>query len=208
MKVSLFQAAALAVLNGQTAPLSLDHVRQRLGCSVEVTRDPQPRLNPNPEHQPQPRSQLPPQPQRQRQATKRVLYSLSCNPMCRVVRGHLPKSAGSGDGGFIANSAFASSKRSFRIPMAPLVNRPATDDPPTPEYLVDAHVVRTMKRRTRMTHEALVAEVASRLIETPCSANIGDDLIARRISNLVEREYLAKRLAADGAWTGEYEYQP
>mmetsp|Transcript_36103 Transcript_36103/g.62450 ORF Transcript_36103/g.62450 Transcript_36103/m.62450 type:complete len:709 (+) Transcript_36103:68-2194(+) len=175
LSVSTLQAVALVVLNEQASPLGLDEMSQRIGTDEEVT--------------------------------KRILHSLSCNPKYKVVKKQgqgNPKTINSDDT-FAANEKFSSKSKRFTIPMASLDNVGQAIKNKVVEdrsYLIDASVVRTMKARKRMTHHALVSEVANQL--QTFNARVGD--IKRRIENLIEREYLARREDADGEWTKEYDY--
>ena len=133
--------------------------------------------------------------------------SLSCNPKYRVVKKQgagNPKTINNDDT-FIAHEKFTSKSKRFTIPMASLDNVGQAIKSKVVEdrsYLIDASVVRTMKARKRMTHHALVSEVANQL--QTFNARVGD--IKRRIENLIEREYLARREDGDGQWTKEYDY--
>lgn len=119
---------------------------------------------------------------------KRVLHSLSCAKNKVIEKD--PKSSNiKPTDMFRAAPAFSSKVRSIRIPMANL------EDSHNPKRVeedrtvaIEAAIVRIMKARKTLLHQALVAEVLSQLVLFSPNPKV----IKRRIEALIDREYLER----------------
>jgi len=119
---------------------------------------------------------------------KRVLHSLSCGKYKLLSKSPAGRTIGSGDT-FEANADFSTALRKIRVPMASLedtgsVKRVEEDR----RVAIDAAIVRIMKTRQTLTHQALFAEVLSAL----ALFKPNPKLIKRRIEYMIEADYMER----------------
>lgn len=117
---------------------------------------------------------------------KRLLHSLSAGNKFNVLA-----VARAEDGGRIRvnHASFSSPLRKLRIPVPTLDDHTAQTDRRIEDaraFAIDASIVRTMKARSTMNHQALVTEVLSQLAHFRPEAKA----IKLRIESLIGREYL------------------
>lgn len=122
------------------------------------------------------------------EVTKRVLHSLSCGKYRVLTKTPEGPTIGPTDT-FAANDAFTCPLRKIRIPMASL------EDAHNPKRVeedrsltIEACIVRVMKARKSMTHQALISEVMAQLHFFRPNPKV----IKKRIEHLIEREYLER----------------
>lgn len=132
------------------------------------------------------------------EVVKRILHSLSCGKYRVLAKTPESNTIGAGDA-FAANDAFACPLRKVRIPMASL------EDAHNPKRVeedrsltIEACIVRVMKARKTMGHQALVTEVMAQLHFFKPNPKV----IKKRIEHLIEREYLER----DTADANTYKY--
>jgi cullin 1 len=129
---------------------------------------------------------------------KPVMHSLSCGKV-KVILKTPPGNKINGTDSFTANAKFTSNLRKIRIPMASIdstnsIKRVEEDR----SFAVEASIVRIMKARKTLKHQALVAEVMNQM----SFFNPDVRTIKKKIESLIEREYLERN--ADNA--GVYNY--
>lgn len=119
---------------------------------------------------------------------KRVLHSLSCGKYKVLNKTPPGRTIGAADT-FAVNGSFQASARKIRVPMASLedtgsVKRVQEDR----RVAIDAAIVRIMKSRQTLTHQALFAEVLSALsLFQP-----NPKLIKRRIEYMLDADYIER----------------
>jgi cullin 1 len=129
---------------------------------------------------------------------KRVLHSLSCGKYKLLNKSPTGRTIGSTDT-FEANPAFSAGLRKIRVPMASLedtgsVKRVEEDR----RVAIDAAIVRIMKTRQSLAHQALFAEVLSAL----ALFKPNPKLIKRRIEYMIEADYIER----DDSDVNKYHY--
>ena len=163
--MTTFQAIALLLFNSRDA-MTVQEIHTSLGGENGVEKD-----------------QL-----------KRVIHSLAMGRtrlLSKSMRGSDPKAAKKirDDDVISVNDSFRSPKRRFAVAMPPLEQ---THNPKVVEFdrkhNIDAAIVRIMKARKTMEHQALMAEVLSQLVLFRPEPRF----IKRRIEDLMQREFLAR----------------
>uniref|UniRef100_A0A7S1TYF3 Cullin family profile domain-containing protein n=1 Tax=Phaeomonas parva TaxID=124430 RepID=A0A7S1TYF3_9STRA len=130
---------------------------------------------------------------------KRILHSLSCTKH-KVLRKTPKSNSIKPTDSFAYNAAFTSPKKRITIPMASLEDshNQAKRVEEDRTFAIEAAIVRIMKARKSLAHQALVAEVLSQLVLFRPNPRT----VKRRIEALIEREYLER----DPDQSGVYRY--
>lgn len=135
------QAAALLLFNDAAGPLALEHIRLKLGLTLEVI--------------------------------KRTMHSLACGKY-KILKKTPEGSSIAEDHVFEYNPAFTDKIRKLRVPMASLDethNVKKTDEERL--HTTEAAIVRIMKSRHKMEHQALVAAVMEQVRAQSRAARVG-----------------------------------
>lgn len=121
---------------------------------------------------------------------KKILHSLSCNKVI-ILNKHPPsKKIDEKTDTFTKNLQFSSKVLKIKVPL------PSLESPKTPQQIevdrnniVDAIIVRLMKSRKQLQHQALVSET---LQTTRDKFPVQPPFIKKRIESLIERDYLER----------------
>jgi len=126
---------------------------------------------------------------------KRALQSLACGKHRILVKEPKGRDVDEADS-FVFNAEFTSKQLRFKVGTISAVKetdaekevtRHKVDEDRKPQ--IEAAIVRTMKSRKEMEHNALIAEVTSQLIARFMPA---PNIIKKRIESLIEREFLER----------------
>jgi len=122
----------------------------------------------------------------------RTLHSISCAKYKLLKKSPDSRVVDKGDS-FSFNAAFTDKMRRIRVPLPPMDEKKkvAEDVDKDRKFAVDAAIVRVMKSRRVMAHNALVTDVTQQL-STMFRADL--KLIKKRIEDLISREYLCAQL--------------
>uniref|UniRef100_A0A7R9VZX3 Cullin family profile domain-containing protein n=1 Tax=Chlamydomonas euryale TaxID=1486919 RepID=A0A7R9VZX3_9CHLO len=122
--------------------------------------------------------------------TGRVLHSLACAKHKILLKEPANKTIGKTDK-FMFNNKFTNVSKRLKIPLPPVDEKKKVieDVDKDRRYAIDAAIVRTMKSRKVMGHQALVMEVVQQL-----SRMFKPDFkqIKKRIEDLIERDFLER----------------
>lgn len=122
--------------------------------------------------------------------TGRTLHSLACAKFKILSKDTATKTIGKSDK-FSFNNKFSNMQRRIKVPLPPVDEKKKVieDVDKDRRYAIDAAVVRTMKSRKVMAHQALIMEVVQQL-----SRMFKPDFkqIKKRIEDLIERDFLER----------------
>jgi len=126
---------------------------------------------------------------------KRALQSLACGKFRILTKEPKGRDVDEGDA-FHFNAGFTSKQLKFKVGTVSaqreseaekLETRQKVDEDRKPQ--IEAAIVRTMKSRKEMEHNALIAEVTSQLMSRFA---VGPHVIKKRIESLIEREFMER----------------
>ena len=138
------------------------------------------------------------------EVTKRVVHSLS-RPKCKVLNKSGGEKKVDARDVLMPNAKFKNAKNRFTVPMASLDNLAGLTKQAVRQdrsLAIQAAIVRIMKARKTLDHTTLISEVLAQL----STFHPEPKVVKLQIEGLIEREYLERVDAEEGARSNTYKY--